>query len=208
MQAYDKSLEAISGIISEAAKNPLGIMALLIIVVGVLAYFFFGAKLTPKNARLLLTIRLCAFLLVFSGAWAFGYAVVRTMPLRAAQKAPAQANEQGAKPLTAQQHNKLMAPQGGMASESFPTPVPGDYGSSLARAAVLAGTHNIPGNAAQACEAYARALHLVYPSLTPSERNLLHASESECSQGRSEEHVVVLQRIARQFDARTTTRNQ
>jgi hypothetical protein len=80
MPSFDKP-EAIPGIISEAAKNPLGILALLIILLGILAYFFFGANLTPKNMRLFLIVRFCAFLLVFAGTCAFGWAVVRTLPL-------------------------------------------------------------------------------------------------------------------------------
>jgi hypothetical protein len=207
MQTYDKSVAVIPDIIREAGKNPLGILALLIIVIGALAYFFFGAKLTPKNARLLLTIRVCAFLLVFSGACAFGWTVVRTLPLPAP---PAPADEQKEKRLTEHQHGKPTVPQRG-ATQGSPVPPPpawGDFRSAVARAVILAGTHNIPGNAAQACEGYAQALHLVYGSLTPSERAILQANESECSQGQSEEHVIVLQGIAREFDARTTSQNQ
>jgi len=210
MQTYNKSAEAIAGIISEAAKNPLGILALLIVLIGMLAYSFFGEKLTPRNARLLLVIRLCAFLLMFSGACAFGWAVVRALPLVNAQREPTPANEQKEKTPTPKRHGKPTVQQPATALESPVTrpPVPPSYQSEIARAEVLAGKFNIPGNPAQACECYSRALHMVYSSLTPDERDVLRTHESACSQGRSEEHVIVLKEIARQFEARTKTRDQ
>jgi hypothetical protein len=209
VQSLNKFAEAILGIISEASKSLLGILALLIIVVGILAYSFFVVKLTPKNAGLVLMVRLCAFLLVFSGACAFGWAVVRTLPLMAAQKAPAPANEQKEKTPTVQ-HNKPTVRQPGttLGSPVTAIPVAASYQSEVARAAVFAGRYNVPGNPPQACESYARALHLVYSSLTPSERDLLNIHGSACSQGRSDGHVTILKEIAQQFEARAKTRDQ
>ncbi len=210
MQSYNKVAEAIPAIISEASKSLLGILALLIILLGVLAYSFFGAKVTPKNAGLVLIIRFCAFLLVFSGACAFGWAIVRTLPLMAAQKVPAPANEQKGKAPSVQHHNKPSVQPPGMTQLSPVTaiPVAAGYQSEFARAAVLAGKYNVPGNPAQACESYVRALHLVYSSLTTNERDILRTHESACSQGQSEEHVSILKEIARQFEARTKTQDK
>jgi hypothetical protein len=70
------ALDATPGIIASAAQSPLGILALTIIVLSVLAYLFFGGA----SER----VRVGAFALLFVGAAGLGYAI-----LRAHQPAPA-----------------------------------------------------------------------------------------------------------------------
>lgn len=57
-------------IITAASKTPLGILALMIVVLGVLAGMFFG--------RASVQVRVIIFVLIFAGAVAFGAAIVRT----------------------------------------------------------------------------------------------------------------------------------
>jgi hypothetical protein len=59
-------------IIAKAAQSPLGILALLILVVGTLAVIFFWQA--P------VAVRVSMFVIIFGGACAFGYAVVREIP--------------------------------------------------------------------------------------------------------------------------------
>jgi hypothetical protein len=63
------ALDATPGIIASAAQSPLGILALTIIVLSVLAYLFFG--------RASERVRVAAFALLFVGAAGLGYAILR-----------------------------------------------------------------------------------------------------------------------------------
>ena len=78
------ALDATPGIIASAAQSPLGILALTIIVLSVLAYLFFGGA----SER----VRVGAFALLFVGAAGLGYAILRAhqpAPQPAADAAPA-----------------------------------------------------------------------------------------------------------------------
>jgi hypothetical protein len=80
------ALDATPGIIASAAQSPLGILALTIIVLSVLAYLFFGGA----SER----VRVGAFTLLLVGAAGLGYAILRAhqpAPLPAADAAPAPA---------------------------------------------------------------------------------------------------------------------
>jgi hypothetical protein len=64
----DEIVKQAPNIIEQAAKSPLGILALIILVLAVLAYFFF------RNASE--TARIAMFVMMFMGGAAFGCAVV------------------------------------------------------------------------------------------------------------------------------------
>lgn len=62
-------LDATPGIIAAAAQSPLGILALTIIVLSVIAYLFFG-KASER-------VRVAAFVMLFVGSAALAYAILR-----------------------------------------------------------------------------------------------------------------------------------
>lgn len=64
-----EAVKTLPDIIKEASQSELGILALLIVAVGLLAYVFFRTS-SDK-------VKLIAFLLIFAGAAAYGIAVVR-----------------------------------------------------------------------------------------------------------------------------------
>jgi hypothetical protein len=64
-------IKTLPDIIKEASRSELGILALLIVSVGLLAYVFFRAA-TEK-------IRVAVFVLIFAGAAAYGIAVVKAV---------------------------------------------------------------------------------------------------------------------------------
>jgi len=195
---FEKIVQAIPTIIREAAKSQLALLALLAILVGVLAYKFFGTtKLSPKNTTVLLVVRFGAFLLVFSGVCAFGWAVTQTLPKPLAQIAAAP--EGTSTPVGRKREDRSPATRQTMARDALRLQQ-ASFTTALQRAEAIEGTHSVPGNAAQACEAYAEALHLVYQSLNPHEQQIVSSSESQCAKGRSEDHVATLKAVAEKFE--------
>jgi hypothetical protein len=67
-------IERTPAIIKTASASPLGILALLILVGGALAYVFFGQRSTSERTRAII------FLAILTGIVAYGYAVVRAIP--------------------------------------------------------------------------------------------------------------------------------
>jgi len=70
MQAVEQA-KTIPGIITAAAERPLGILALMIIALAILAYLFFGRKQASMK------VRLAVFAMLFIGVAAFAYAIAR-----------------------------------------------------------------------------------------------------------------------------------
>src|SRR6185437_13026758 len=67
MSISNTQIEGISRIIKEASGSPLGIVALLTLLIWALAYVYFGRERLQKDSRLLI-FRLAVFVLVFLGA--------------------------------------------------------------------------------------------------------------------------------------------
>jgi len=72
LELLKQLIEHAPDIIEKAAQSPLGIFALMILVVGVLAVLFFE--------RAPVRVRVFIFVLIFGGVSAFGVAVVREIP--------------------------------------------------------------------------------------------------------------------------------
>jgi hypothetical protein len=70
----EKAVENLPKIIHEAAQSQLGILALMVVGIGLLGYFFF--------AKAKLKMRVGMFLVMFAGVVAFGIAVVRTQSIK------------------------------------------------------------------------------------------------------------------------------
>lgn len=68
----DELIRRAPEVIQEAAKSPLGLFALMILVLAVLAFFFFR----EASER----TRVAIFALMFCGVAAFGYAILRVIP--------------------------------------------------------------------------------------------------------------------------------
>jgi len=201
MRSYDKSIEAIPGIIREAATNQLGLLALLAVVVAVVAISFFALpRLTTKNGKLLLAMRLTTFLVLFSGAFALGRVVVGTLPKSAVMATEVRPAAQTSDPVGSQRVQQLRRSSltDGRTSQ-YST-----FSKAIQRAEAFEGGPNVPGNMGQACEAYSEALQLVYNSLTQNERELLQLNTGQCSKGKSGEYIPALKQMAHQVAARTT----
>jgi hypothetical protein len=82
MQIAEKAVESLPGVIEKAAQSPLGILALMIVLIGLLGYTFF--------AKAKMRLRMAMFVLILGGVVAFGIAVARRLgPATAAQSSTA-----------------------------------------------------------------------------------------------------------------------
>jgi hypothetical protein len=210
MQWFKGIIEALPSIIKQAGSNPFALLALLAILVGFLAYVLLATiKPIGKHAVLVIRARFYAFALAFAGAFAFGWAVLHAPVPKDIQESAGNASSSKGSSPAGQKHE----PQGPLSPHNSQTeagfsettiPQPTSFATALERAISMEGSHNVPGNPPQACQAYAQALHLVYPSLTSMERGALRTSEAQCAKGRSEEQVATLKTIAQRLEPQMT----
>jgi len=81
IQITEKAVESLPGVIEKAAQSPLGVLALMIVLIGMLGYTFF--------AKARMQIRMAMFVLMLVGVVAFGIAVARKMGSSAVAQPPA-----------------------------------------------------------------------------------------------------------------------
>jgi hypothetical protein len=191
MQLSSSQADGISQIIREASKNPLGVVVALVLMVGGLAYVYFGKERTQRDGRLLI-YRFAAFVLVFIGAVAVVW-LVASLP-----RGVTHAHDlQTAKPATPTRPARDQSiGQGGVAKNNISSGVTREFISQIELARMYSGLTDYP----HACGIYSTAFgSLPDAALSRFERETVSVESRKCGKGRSQEAVERLDGIAMRF---------
>lgn len=107
----DGLIESAPGIIEQAAKSPLGILALMVLAISVLGVVFFRGASEKTRARM--------FVLMFVGVASFGYAIFRKVQPNGSDSPNTRSADGSSQPGTG--GGGRVAADGGMAASTSPT---------------------------------------------------------------------------------------